>query len=128
MTIDYYHFPHKVRRVAVIGAGPSGLPAARHLRDAGLDVTIFERQSKVGGLWNWKEETSGPLSVPTPPPSVGAFTPSWGENGVFPDPDRQRRTRFNPPNPCYWSLTNNVPTQTMAVSHNHLARRDSADI
>ncbi|KFK43477.1 hypothetical protein AALP_AA1G130100 [Arabis alpina] len=37
--------------VAVIGAGASGLVAARELRREGHTVTAFERQKLVGGLW-----------------------------------------------------------------------------
>ena len=40
-----------MRRAAVIGAGAAGLCAARHLRSAGLDVTVYELGSRVGGLW-----------------------------------------------------------------------------
>lgn len=36
---------------AVIGAGPTGLAAAEELLAAGMDVTVFERQSGVGGVW-----------------------------------------------------------------------------
>ncbi|WVW81149.1 hypothetical protein I302_103140 [Kwoniella bestiolae CBS 10118] len=111
---EFYQFKRPIKRVAIIGSGPSGVPAARQLRDAGLDVTVFERQDDVGGIWNWKESTAGPLSVPTPPPSTGAFTPTWGEDGVYEDSKRIRRNLFNPPNPCYWNLTNNVPTKTLA--------------
>ncbi|MFD1594928.1 FAD-dependent oxidoreductase, partial [Haloplanus litoreus] len=35
--------------VAVAGAGLAGLVAARHLADAGADVTVFERRDEVGG-------------------------------------------------------------------------------
>jgi cation diffusion facilitator CzcD-associated flavoprotein CzcO len=35
----------------VIGAGPSGLPVIKALRDRGLPVTCFERTPNVGGLW-----------------------------------------------------------------------------
>jgi phytoene dehydrogenase-like protein len=35
--------------VAVAGAGLAGLVAARHLADAGADVTVFERHETVGG-------------------------------------------------------------------------------
>jgi phytoene dehydrogenase-like protein len=35
--------------VAVAGAGLAGLVAARHLADAGADVTVFERREEVGG-------------------------------------------------------------------------------
>ncbi len=39
-------------RIAVVGAGPAGLAAARALKDAGLDFTVFERHADVGGLWD----------------------------------------------------------------------------
>jgi len=35
--------------VAVVGAGLAGLVAARHLADAGADVTVYERRDAVGG-------------------------------------------------------------------------------
>ncbi|MGH9275147.1 MAG: flavin-containing monooxygenase [Acidimicrobiales bacterium] len=38
-------------RVAVIGAGMSGLLAAHRLRQAGIDVTILEKDDDVGGTW-----------------------------------------------------------------------------
>ena len=37
--------------VAVIGAGMSGLAAAHRLRQAGIDVTVFEKNDDVGGTW-----------------------------------------------------------------------------
>lgn len=40
-----------VKTVAVIGAGVSGVAAAHHLRAATLDVTVFERGRKAGGIW-----------------------------------------------------------------------------
>lgn len=36
-------------RVAVIGAGLAGVAAARSLRDAGVDVTVFDKSRGVGG-------------------------------------------------------------------------------
>src|SRR4051794_16554122 len=38
------------RRVAVIGSGPSGLAAAAQLNYAGHQVTLFERNDRIGGL------------------------------------------------------------------------------
>ena len=45
--------PAKVKTgktVAVIGAGPAGLAAAQQLARAGHDVTLFEKNDRVGGL------------------------------------------------------------------------------
>ena len=41
----------QVKTVGVIGAGVSGVASAIHLRKAGLEVTVFERNSHVGGVW-----------------------------------------------------------------------------
>jgi NADPH-dependent 2,4-dienoyl-CoA reductase/sulfur reductase-like enzyme len=41
----------KAKRVAVIGAGVSGLASARHLKAAGLEVVVYERSSVSGGVW-----------------------------------------------------------------------------
>jgi 4-hydroxyacetophenone monooxygenase len=38
-------------RCAVIGAGASGLAAAHRLRQAGVEVTVFEKNDDVGGTW-----------------------------------------------------------------------------
>jgi 4-hydroxyacetophenone monooxygenase len=38
-------------RCAVVGAGASGLAAAHRLRQAGIDVTVFEKNADVGGTW-----------------------------------------------------------------------------
>ena len=36
--------------VGIIGAGPGGLAAANHLRRAGIQVTIYDRYDRAGGL------------------------------------------------------------------------------
>lgn len=40
-----------VRSVAVVGAGVAGLATARVLLQQGLDCTVFERSSVLGGVW-----------------------------------------------------------------------------
>lgn len=40
-----------INRVAVIGAGISGVVSAAHLLAAGLEVTVFERSPAAGGVW-----------------------------------------------------------------------------
>ena len=39
-------------KIAIIGAGFAGLTTARHLRDFGHDVTVFEKVPDVGGVWS----------------------------------------------------------------------------
>ncbi|GHF50010.1 glutamate synthase (NADPH/NADH) small chain [Deinococcus metalli] len=38
------------KKVAVVGSGPAGLSAAQQLARAGHDVTVFEKNDRVGGL------------------------------------------------------------------------------
>ena len=46
-------------RVGVIGAGPSGLVAAKHALEAGFDVTVFEASDALGGQWYAEGPHSG---------------------------------------------------------------------
>src|SRR3989338_3616823 len=38
------------KKVAIVGSGPAGLACAQQLRRAGHDVTVFERDDRIGGL------------------------------------------------------------------------------
>jgi glutamate synthase (NADPH/NADH) small chain len=38
------------KKVAVVGSGPAGLASAQQLRRAGHEVTVFERDDRIGGL------------------------------------------------------------------------------
>jgi hypothetical protein len=42
---------------AIIGAGAAGLCAAKNLLRSGIDVTVFEIGSKVGGLWAYDNDS-----------------------------------------------------------------------
>lgn len=44
--------PHHLtgKRVAIVGSGPSGLAAAQQLRRKGHEVTVFEKEDRIGGL------------------------------------------------------------------------------
>jgi cation diffusion facilitator CzcD-associated flavoprotein CzcO len=42
--------------ICVIGAGPSGITAAKNLLDEGLRVTVFEQSDMVGGNWVFTEK------------------------------------------------------------------------
>jgi cation diffusion facilitator CzcD-associated flavoprotein CzcO len=44
--------------VCVIGAGPAGLTAMKNLAEAGYAVDCYERETGVGGAWNWRHDRS----------------------------------------------------------------------
>ncbi|ORE05406.1 FAD/NAD(P)-binding domain-containing protein [Rhizopus microsporus var. microsporus] len=114
-----YEFGQKIRKVAVIGAGPAGLPTAKLLLDEGLQVKIFERNTASGGTWIFHEEKplnpEFPSEVPTKvvkpslPPGQEKLpfkqVKQLSEQGI-----KEELLRLNPPTPCYRSLKNNVPT------------------
>jgi glutamate synthase (NADPH) small chain len=41
------------KRVAVVGSGPAGLAASQQLNRAGHDVTLFEKNDRIGGLMRY---------------------------------------------------------------------------
>jgi cation diffusion facilitator CzcD-associated flavoprotein CzcO len=45
------------KRVAVIGAGASGLCNAKYLLQCGFDVTVFEIGSQIGGMWCYNNDS-----------------------------------------------------------------------
>ncbi|XP_026559216.1 dimethylaniline monooxygenase [N-oxide-forming] 2-like [Pseudonaja textilis] len=52
------------KRVAIIGAGASGLTAIKCCLDEGLQPTCFERSEDIGGLWRFQEHvTEGHSSI-----------------------------------------------------------------
>ena len=46
-------------RVAVVGGGPAGLTAAKHLIEHGLDPVVLEQSADIGGQWNSGAAHSG---------------------------------------------------------------------
>src|SRR5688572_18858025 len=53
-----------MKKIAVIGAAASGLPAIKCCLGDGLQPVCFERTDDIGGLWNWKETpTDGQSTV-----------------------------------------------------------------
>ena len=53
---EFMSAKHPADRVVIIGAGPGGLASAMLLAQAGLDVTVVEKRSSVGGRTSTIEE------------------------------------------------------------------------
>jgi len=45
------------QRVAIIGAGASGLCCAKYLLQANFDVTLFEIGTQIGGMWCYRNDS-----------------------------------------------------------------------
>ncbi|MDR2901304.1 MAG: FAD-dependent oxidoreductase, partial [Treponema sp.] len=43
-------YNHSDKKIAVVGAGPAGLSCAYYLAIDGYDVTVFEKETKLGGM------------------------------------------------------------------------------
>ncbi|MBI3791739.1 MAG: NAD(P)-binding domain-containing protein [Gemmatimonadetes bacterium] len=71
-------------RLCVIGAGPSGLAAAKNALVAGLDVVVYEKNDQVGGNWVFNAKT-GHSSVYENTHIISSK--SWSEYEDFPMPD-----------------------------------------
>jgi cation diffusion facilitator CzcD-associated flavoprotein CzcO len=48
----------RAENVCVIGAGAGGLTVVKNLREAGFGVDCYERETGVGGAWNWRHDRS----------------------------------------------------------------------
>lgn len=44
-------------KVAVIGAGTSGLVSAKYSLARGYDVTVYEQTAQIGGIWWFTNQT-----------------------------------------------------------------------
>lgn len=45
------------KRVAIVGAGASGLCSAKYLLESGFDVTVFEIGTQIGGMWCYRNDS-----------------------------------------------------------------------
>jgi len=73
-----------ISRIAVIGAGPSGLAAAKHLLAEGFsssEIDIYEQQAEVGGVWNYSSAVRS-SSIPQTDAHVGLDAPLYPDNAA----------------------------------------------
>ena len=93
---------HKVLRVAVIGAGISGLFAARTMQDHGLNVTVFEKSRGVGGRMATRRANGvtfdhGAQYFTARDPRFARYVRSWTKQGIvskWPDGDLGKDQRI----------------------------------
>ncbi|KAK4956059.1 monooxygenase [Elasticomyces elasticus] len=114
-----------VSSIAIIGAGPSGLAAAKYLlaEQCFTNVTIFEQRATVGGTWNYvpispSELTSKELAVPQTDPHAGHDVPlrrsSGAGSGLLGEQEQSGDAVFL--SPLYERLETNIPRNLMGFS------------
>ncbi len=78
----------RYQRVAVIGAGWTGVQLAVRLRELGVSVVLFEAEDNFGGTWHPKKRYHG----------LHLHTPAWGaEFAGYPFADGDRAVRDQNP-------------------------------
>ncbi|KAL5117429.1 hypothetical protein ACEQ8H_004594 [Pleosporales sp. CAS-2024a] len=102
------------KRVAVIGAGISGVVAAAHLKREGIQVTVFERSKAAGGVWLFDEKKPPEPSYAAVPVSQAGVVSTANHDT---NTDAIRRAHA-PPGPCYVGLQNNVSTRLLETTLN----------
>ncbi|KAF9641320.1 Flavin-containing monooxygenase FMO [Lasiodiplodia theobromae] len=104
--------------VAIIGAGISGVVTAAHLKKAGINVTVFERTGKPGGVWVYDERQPLEPDYPSVTASAALDIPKarWRSTQQNHDNSQVQDLGLAPPGPCYRDLTTNVHRDMMQTT------------
>ena len=60
----------------IVGAGFGGISAAGYLAQAGYDVTVYEKEAEVGGVWSASRRYPG-LTTQNPRTTYALSAGSW---------------------------------------------------
>ncbi|EIW77433.1 FAD/NAD(P)-binding domain-containing protein [Coniophora puteana RWD-64-598 SS2] len=123
-----YEFKYPIRKVAIVGAGPSALIAYRELIEAGLDVRVFERDDVPGGNWHYTDDTAPDAPVPNAPVPLADYVPSlpppgvdlpysveYEEGNAHGGEGEEEWRYFRGPSPVWESLKSNAPSPLQQI-------------
>lgn len=113
--------PFSVQKVAIIGAGPSGLASAKYLlaqKDGAAFtlVDVFEQQAEVGGVWNYSPTPRPVETLPVPQTDAHPKRPDPPIWGGAPNGDGENGKKPLFPSPMYEDLHTNIPHTLMRYS------------
>ncbi|KAI4156379.1 MAG: hypothetical protein LQ340_000315 [Diploschistes diacapsis] len=100
-----------IRRIAIIGGGPSGIATAKYLlaEDCFSDVQVFEQSDSVEGAWRYSAlDSSDRCAIPQTSPFQPLDRPKRNHSG-------NDEIAFT--TPMYDNLETNIPHQLMRYSH-----------
>ncbi|KAK3632980.1 monooxygenase [Elasticomyces elasticus] len=111
----------KVDSVCIIGAGPSGLAAAKYLlaERAFSRIQIYEQRSTVGGIWNYvPHQSASPhdVDIPQTKPYGGVNKPVWQQSGAAKVFGKDTKEEAVYTTPLYDRLETNIPRGLMGFS------------
>ncbi len=89
-------FPPLPLRVAIVGAGVSGLVSAHQLASRGFHVTIIEARSRIGGrilTWQIPDDDSGPAAASSPADESPAAAQAEKQNAAELEKNKDRSKR-----------------------------------
>ncbi|EMC91058.1 hypothetical protein BAUCODRAFT_126983 [Baudoinia panamericana UAMH 10762] len=110
-----------VSTVCIIGAGPSGLAAAKYLlaEHAFSRIVVYEQRATVGGIWNYvpfDSTASRDFAVPQTNPFAGRDEPIWRKSNAGKLLDEETRQEAAFMSPLYDRLETNIPRGLMGFS------------
>lgn len=115
----------RAQTIAIVGAGPSGVTAAKYLKaeKAFEQIVLFEQRSKPGGIWTYTDDQINEdiFSIPQTNPHQGLQKPDWKptehatngsnrQNANSRDHDSQIPSFLSP---MYEKLETNIPRGLM---------------
>ena len=81
MSSDSSRTSIRARTIAIVGAGPSGVAAAKYLRaDKAFDkIVLFEQRSRSGGIWIYtgEQRDENLFDIPQTNPNKDVQQPEW---------------------------------------------------
>lgn len=104
-----------VRSVAIIGAGSSGLAAARYIQAQGAydRIVVYEKRSEVGGVWNYSARPTDQEHIPQTSPYLAPDAPLQPLPGKGHHPESAAPVF---PTPTYDELYVNIPHPLMGFT------------
>jgi cation diffusion facilitator CzcD-associated flavoprotein CzcO len=113
--------PIRARSVAIVGAGPSGVAAAKYLlAEKAFDkIVLYEQRNRSGGIWNYTAEHTDEdlFTIPQTDPRGKNQDPIWTKQPSLQDGDTngtsELRKNLSFVSPMYEKLETNIPRGLM---------------
>ncbi|OAL46948.1 flavin-containing monooxygenase [Pyrenochaeta sp. DS3sAY3a] len=114
--------PVRARTIAIVGAGPSGVIAAKYLRaEQAFDkIVLFEQRSKAGGIWTYTGDQNDEdlFTVPQTSPRGKNQDPKWKASSLSANHQAVNGTNGDSKtasflSPMYEKLETNIPRGLM---------------